>query len=132
METIGTRIKRLREADGKTQQDIADMLVTYGIKTNREAVAKWEAGKDGKNIPVVSTIMALSHIFGVTSDYLIEGLNNNSVSIKPNEAEIIKAIRLNPHIAHIIDCAKDMTPDQIETACRVVCSLIDRREQKLS
>lgn len=132
METIGMRIKRLREQAGKTQQEVSDALMNYGIKTNREAVAKWEAGREGKNIPVVGTIMALSHLFGVTSDYLIEGLNGSIGEIKPDEQAIITAIRRNPQIAHIIECAKDMTPDQIKMACRVVCSLIDQREEKTS
>ena len=129
MESIGERIKRLRETDGKRQEDLAQALQGYGIKADRTQVARWESGK---TLPMAGSIMALSHIFGVTSDYLLEGLNNNSVSIKPDEQAIIQAVRQNPHIAHIIDCAKDMTPDQIDTACRVVCSLIDRREQKLS
>jgi transcriptional regulator with XRE-family HTH domain len=122
MESIGDRIKRLREADGKRQEDIALALNSLGIKADRTQVARWESGK---TTPLAGAIMALSKIFGVTSDYIIEGISCNNVSIQPNERAIIEAVRLNPHLAQILDCAKGLKPDQIQMACRLVKTLLE-------
>jgi len=132
METIGDRIKRLREAVDLdiTQEELANRLKALGIeKADRTQIVRWESGKTK---PMAGTIMALAKIFGVTSDYLLEGLNGNNMSVKPNERAIIEAVRLNPRLAHIIECTKDMTPEQIDMACRVVCSLIDNKISKTS
>ena len=42
---------------------------------------------------------------------------------------IIEAVRRNPHLAHIIECAKNMTNQQIETACRVVCNMFAVKDE---
>lgn len=129
METLGKRIKRLRMAEKMRQQDLSDALRGFGLVADRGTISRWET--DAQE-PTVAPIMAMSKLFGVTAEYLVDGLSSSAVTVKPNERAIIEAIRLNPQLAHIIDCAKDMTPEQIEMACRVVCSLTGMKELKTS
>lgn len=122
METLGDRIKRLRRADKKTQQDLADALTASGLNTSRGTVVRWETNKQE---PTVAPIMAMSKIFGISAEYLVYGLTTENLIPKPDEKKIIEAIRLNPYLATIIDCTKDFTPDQLAIACRVVCNMFN-------
>lgn len=64
---LGERIKQLREAKGLTQAELARIL---GL--SRSAVNAWEMGL---SVPSVSYIVALSKLFGVSSDMLL-GINS--------------------------------------------------------
>lgn len=63
---VGDRIKRLREAKGLEQSDLADML---GYKS-QSTISKWESGT---NLPTGKNMIKLAQIFGVTSDYILDG-----------------------------------------------------------
>ena len=66
-EMIGKFIKNLRIKEGLTQEAFANMFgVTY------QAVSKWE---NGKNIPDISILKAISKKFNVPIDDLLEGVN---------------------------------------------------------
>lgn len=70
--TIGQRIKKLRERNGLTQQQFAEILgVTDG------AVSSWE--KDAYN-PRMGVFQKIQDHFGVSKSYLIDGENELSVS----------------------------------------------------
>lgn len=64
---LGERIKHLREAKDLTQAELARIL---GL--SRSAVNAWEMGL---SVPSVSYIVALSKLFGVSSDMLL-GINS--------------------------------------------------------
>ena len=58
---IGSRIKKQREQNKLTQEQVAEML---GI--SRQAISKWESGQA---VPELEKIVALSTVFNVTTDY---------------------------------------------------------------
>ena len=58
-------LKRLREENNMTQQQLADFL-----NLERSSVAKYEKGK---STPNPETLLAISKIFNTTVDYLIKG-----------------------------------------------------------
>lgn len=62
-ETLGERIKRLRENENKTQQQIADLL-----HLNRKAIGRYE---HNEREPSLDTIVVLAKCFHVTTDYLL-------------------------------------------------------------
>ncbi|MDD5827034.1 MAG: helix-turn-helix transcriptional regulator [Bacilli bacterium] len=65
-ENIQKFIKKLRKEKNLTQKQLADMLgVTY------QAVSKWERGL---NIPDISILKEISHIFDVDMDTMITGV----------------------------------------------------------
>lgn len=64
-QTIGQRIKELREAKGLTQSQLASKL-----DFTDKAISKWEKGD---NEPDSETLVKLSKILNVTLDYLLTG-----------------------------------------------------------
>jgi transcriptional regulator with XRE-family HTH domain len=67
-ETLGTRLRRLRDAAGLTQQQLANQA---GLSIS--AVALMEIGH--KKDPRLSTLLALSRALGVTLNDLAEDLD---------------------------------------------------------
>ena len=68
MTTIGQRIKNFRKNIGLSQADLAARI---GVTS--QTVSKWECDN---NMPVVSLLLPLSSILGVTTDCLLgAGMN---------------------------------------------------------
>lgn len=65
IETLATRIKRLRRARSLTQEDLADLL-----NVTRVSVARWESGQRS---PTQPDILKLAHAFSVTPNWLHYG-----------------------------------------------------------
>lgn len=70
MDTIGQRIRKLREMKNMTQTELSQSL---GMKTYT-TVSKWESDD---NFPKGRDLKKLSELFEVSSDYLL-GLNRNN------------------------------------------------------
>lgn len=62
---IGERIYELRKAKGLSQEELAEKL---GV--SRQSVSKWESGNV---MPDIDKAVAMSELFGVTTDYLLTG-----------------------------------------------------------
>ncbi len=61
--TVATRLVRLREERGLTQDQVAD-----GIHVSRTQVANLERGRGS---PSVETLVSMAEYFGVTTDHLL-------------------------------------------------------------
>ena len=61
---LGEKLARLRKARGMSQEQLAEAL---GV--SRQAVSKWELGEA---VPDVSRVVAMSELFGVSTDYLLK------------------------------------------------------------
>ena len=79
MESIGKRICALRKAKGMKQEELAQRLDISG-----QAVSKWE---NDQTCPDVSQLPRLAEVFGVTTDYLLTGEQEQTppVRIVPEE-----------------------------------------------
>ena len=64
--TIADRISELRKSRELSQEELAEMT---GV--SRQAVSKWESEQ---SVPEMDKIITLSEIFGVTTDYLLKGI----------------------------------------------------------
>ena len=64
--TIADRIQTLRKSKGMSQEELADAA---GV--SRQAVSKWESEQ---STPDIEKVVILSEIFGVTTDYLLKGI----------------------------------------------------------
>ncbi len=60
------RIQSLRKAKGISQEELAEQT---GV--SRQAVSKWESGQ---SVPDIEKIIIMSDYFGVTTDYLLKGI----------------------------------------------------------
>lgn len=63
--TIGQRIQQLRRAAGLSQEQLAEQL-----DVSRQSVSKWELNDAA---PEISKIIAISELFGVSTDELLKG-----------------------------------------------------------
>ena len=63
---MADRLQNLRKAKGLSQEALAQRL-----DVSRQAVSKWESGQ---SVPEAEKIVALSDFFGVTTDYLLKGV----------------------------------------------------------
>ncbi len=63
--TISDKIQELRKQNSLSQEQLADKM---GV--SRQAVSKWESGICA---PDIEKIVALSELFGVSTDYLMKG-----------------------------------------------------------
>ncbi|MDD2393523.1 MAG: LexA family transcriptional regulator [Eubacteriales bacterium] len=77
MDTLGKRLKSLRAADGRTQDEISSELKNYDVKADRGTVARWE---NDIQQPTLKPVKALADIYGVSSDYIIDGSSSGVVS----------------------------------------------------
>lgn len=68
METMGDRIKMLREAKGLTQEQLGKL-----VGVSKAAVSQWELGQ-AANIKL-QTFLNLLNVLGVKYEYLIYGPN---------------------------------------------------------
>ena len=67
---ISEKIARLRKEHGLSQEELAERL-----SVSRQSVSKWESDAA---IPEVDKILALSEIFGVSTDYLLKDTEDAS------------------------------------------------------
>ncbi|MBQ8146564.1 MAG: helix-turn-helix transcriptional regulator [Clostridia bacterium] len=89
---VADRIRYLREKNNMTQTDLANRL---GI--SRSAVNSWEMSISS---PSISNIIEMSHIFNVTTDYILSSSDKILVDITElgnKEREIV---------LQLIDCLK--------------------------
>ena len=78
---ISDRILELRRKKGISQEELADVL---GV--SRQAVSKWESEQ---SIPELDKVIQMSEYFGVTTDYLLKGIESagqNEKSMKIGNA----------------------------------------------
>lgn len=61
---LANKIIELRKKSGWSQEELADRL---GV--SRQAVSKWEGAQ---SVPDLERIIAMSHLFGVSTDYLLK------------------------------------------------------------
>lgn len=61
--TIGEKLQTLRKARGWSQEELAQQ-----INVSRQALSKWE---QNASVPDTENVVALSRLFGVTTDYLL-------------------------------------------------------------
>src|SRR5690625_3913453 len=83
MKTLGENIRKLRQARGLTQQQLADKMGA----SNYTTISKWESGA---NSPRGGDLVELSKLFNVSVDELL-GINSN-VTLKTDYKFIPTAI----------------------------------------
>ncbi len=73
---IGERIKLLRKQNNINQEALATVLrESYGMKTDRAAVSKWETGFQ---LPGIQALMAIADYFGVSMDFFVNYQNEQN------------------------------------------------------
>ncbi|WP_203262154.1 helix-turn-helix domain-containing protein [Streptococcus uberis] len=66
---IENQIKELRKKDNLTQEDLA-----LKLNISRQTISKWE---QGMSEPDIQSIIKISQLFNVSTDFLLTGENKN-------------------------------------------------------
>ncbi|RXZ02118.1 helix-turn-helix domain-containing protein [Fictibacillus sp. S7] len=84
---IGTRIKRCRQENEFSQEELAQKL-----DMKRSNVANYESGRV---VPPGNVLLEMSNIFNVTTDYLLGSTNNpySNISLDDNDLKQIQRQR---------------------------------------
>jgi transcriptional regulator with XRE-family HTH domain len=69
-ETLGARIRRLREAHGMTQPSLAAAMRVFGARTEAHDISRYEGDVYE---PKLRTFAALAHVFGISMEELYYG-----------------------------------------------------------
>ena len=85
METIGKRISALRKARGMKQEELAERLDVSG-----QSVSKWE---NDQTCPDIGLLPRLARVFGVTTDYLLTGEQEQEPPVRMVPEEERKDLR---------------------------------------
>lgn len=80
---MADRIQYLRKAKGISQEELADK-----VGVSRQAVSKWESEQ---SIPDLDRVINMSEFFGVTTDYILKGIEP-AVSDRTKSNEFISKI----------------------------------------
>lgn len=73
---IGSKISQCRKRAGISQEKLAEQL-----NISRQAVSRWETGEA---MPDIEKVVRLSHIFGVSTDYLL--LDEQEEAVSPHQS----------------------------------------------
>lgn len=84
---MADRIQYLRKSKGISQEELADK-----VGVSRQAVSKWESEQ---STPDLEKIIIMSDFFGVTTDYILKGIEPVATKNKK-----IKSLRVRYFIYH--------------------------------
>ena len=76
--TFGEKLQALRKARGWSQEELATQ-----INVSRQALSKWESSA---SVPDTENVIALSRLFGVTTDYLLLENGETTAQAAPTAA----------------------------------------------
>ena len=110
----GTTIKRLREAKGITQTELADQI---GVSS--KAVSKWETAK---GLPDISLLQPLAHALGVSVIELMDG--EHTINKNKSSNMLLSKIYVCPLCGNVIHC----TGDTVISCCGVTLPALEAEE----
>jgi len=120
MQTIGERIRELREAKGWTQDDLAEAA---GI--HRVTIAKYEAGKVE---PKSTSLSRLAAALEVDAGFLLGEVDE--MTDKDKELwELREKVRRDPERHYLFSIASDASIDDVRRAVAIIDALKSTRRE---
>lgn len=125
--SVGRRIQELREANQKSQEEVAN-----AIGSAASTVSRWERGRVA---PAADQLVNLAHYFGTTVDYLLIGSRAAAVGAESEALREFKKTELGKIAADkgwLAELRRLNLPEGMETEIyrQVVVRLLDLRPSK--
>jgi transcriptional regulator with XRE-family HTH domain len=105
---ISDRIQTLRKAKGISQEELADK-----VGVSRQAVSKWESEQ---SLPDLDKVITMSDYFGVTTDYILKGIEQPEPAAKKANAGIFVIVATVLNFIGLILSAAVWHEEQVPTA----------------
>lgn len=122
MTTFGSRLKRLREDKGLTQEQLGKVL-----NVKKAAVSKYE---NENTSPDNATLCRLADFFSVTVDYLLgrtddpSPIDDDRQHVNDDDAlEYLEELHKRPEMKALFQVGRKATKEDIETAITIIEAL---------
>ena len=114
-ENIGDRLRQSRQRMNMTQDDVIEALrKRFSFNMARETLSKWE---NSKQEPTIFPVNCLAKIYGVSTDYLIDGIKeNDDIDKRINLLEKAMKHMSTVEKEKLVSVARIMFPEAIEAA----------------
>lgn len=120
MDTIGTRLKKLREKSGKMQNQVADaMSEMFETVITPGMLSLWE---NDKSMPSLDHVKRIARYYNVTLDYLINGeiQVSDKVLIDKEMAAILEKLNSNEQFKLFIRKIKNLDDDGLIKLAKIL------------
>lgn len=122
MKTMGARLKELRLKHNYTGKEIGRKL-----QVSKSAISMWE--KDLRS-PSADLIEKFATIYGVSTDYIITGKDNNitndSYYYDTEVAELAEQIKNDPELRILLDAKRNLSKQDMKAIINITKSLLQR------
>lgn len=122
MKTMGARLKELRLKHNYTGEEIGSKL-----QVSKSAISMWE--KDLRS-PSADLIEKFATIYGVSTDYIITGKDNNitndSYYYDTEVAELAEQIKNDPELRILLDAKRNLSKQDMKAIINITKSLLQR------
>ena len=105
---ISDRVQNLRKAKGISQEELADK-----VGVSRQAVSKWESEQ---SMPDLDKVIIMSDYFGVTTDYILKGIEQSEQTEKKTNAGIFVIVATVLNFVGLIVSAAVWYEEQVPMA----------------
>ena len=105
----------LRKKAGWSQEELAEQL---GV--TRQSVSKWEGAQ---SVPDIDKILQLSHLFGVTTDYLLKDEQGEPEYITEDDTPVLHKVTLAQANDYLTKASANAPKIALATALCVVCPI---------
>lgn len=126
METLGMRLKKLRNAVGMLQTELVDKInFKHGTKITSSMLSKWESDRD---TPTLDNARLLAKFFNVTLDYLITGEDPIRQNILEDTKfmDLIRELNEIPQYKEFIKKTSSLDSEQL----KLLLSIIEHMQPK--
>lgn len=120
METLGMRLKKLRNAVGMLQTELVDKINSkHGTKITSSMLSKWESDRD---TPTLDNARLLAKFFNVTLDYLITGEEPIRQNILEDAKfiDLIKQLNEIPQYKEFIKKTSRLSSEQLKALVTII------------
>ena len=112
---FGEKLQMLRKARGWSQEELAQQ-----INVSRQALSKWESGA---SIADTENVIALSRLFGVSTDYLVSEDASVSAGSDDELSVYLEELRTRPEMRMLFSLAQGATKEDVERAVAIIEAL---------
>jgi len=105
---ISDRVQSLRKTKGISQEELADK-----VGVSRQAVSKWESEQ---SMPDLDKVIIMSDYFGVTTDYILKGIEQSAQTEKKANAGVFVIVSTVLNFVGLIVSAAVWYEEQVPMA----------------
>lgn len=117
--TFSVNLKRLREASGLTQEELATKA-----GTSKSAISMYERGE---RFPSEQLLETLADLFNVDMNMLLGKQTGSTYYLDPETARLAQAAANDPDMKLLLDAKRDLSPEDMQVIIDIAKHLLNRK-----